>query len=277
MAGHSYVSHKHKLVVLWSPKCACTSVVDWLFHIEGIPDTLHKRKWLYEHGYLYSYLQSRHLAEDLGYCSIHFVRNPYSRAVSAFLNKFFIYYGSRIVDFSRLEHFSQLFINGHNEANNLEPDVFHGISFVQYLEHVERLMMSQEVINLHWDSQLPRELAFRIIPDYVVKQETFSDDLLAVGRGLKLPSYTAQNLNKTTYPEDFTKSSFDEAGTNSLTLLENTALVNQDNLLNESTRAKIYQLYEEDFTFFNYSREEGLKPSLPLEAKGSWFRKMLGH
>jgi hypothetical protein len=124
MSGNSYISHKHKLVIFWSPKCACTAVVDWFFNIQGFDDRPQKRNWLAESGYLYSYKQAMHLVNDLEYKSVQFTRDPYGRAVSAYLNKFYIYQNKPLTEFKQLESFSQELVSAYNKKNDLPETVF---------------------------------------------------------------------------------------------------------------------------------------------------------
>ena len=62
MSGNAYVSHPQKIIVFWSPKCACTSVVTWfcktLLEEEEISGDA--RGWLLRNGLAYNYFQCRY-------------------------------------------------------------------------------------------------------------------------------------------------------------------------------------------------------------------------
>ena len=252
MAGNSYVSHKHRLVVFWSPKCACTAVVDWFCKIHGLSDIPQKRKWLVDNGYLYNYRQSLHLVNDLGYKSVQFTRDPYGRAVSAFLNKFYIYQNKPLVEMKQLEMFSREFVTSYNSHINSVKNVFLGFSFIEYLQFVEYLMTKRNVINHHWDTQLPRDVESRTRPTYIVKQESFNDDLGKVNTELCFESYVPQKKNKTDAPSGFINSIDDLANQNSLELIDQKIFVRKVNLLNNEAKILIEKIYAEDFSFFGY-------------------------
>jgi len=81
----AFVSHEHRLILYWSPKCGCTSLADWmvfgLLQREGVPRS-RTRHWLGENGY---FAKARDLlGETKGYHSVAFTRDPFDRIVSAF-------------------------------------------------------------------------------------------------------------------------------------------------------------------------------------------------
>lgn len=255
MNCNAYVSHSKKLVVFWSPKCACTAVVDWFFTIENLSSTfLDKRGWLAANGFLYTYEQARHLVEDLGYDSIQFTRNPYSRAASAFLSKFCIYRQKGLSRLEDLELFARRFVAGFNERRNLDPTKYFGMSFLDYLNHVKYLIEKQNIINPHWDTQLPRNLEFRIKPCFFIRQERFDQDLKHVNEKLGIKNYIPGKSNATAWPDDFEPVDTDEASTNTLDILKEKKRIRESNLLNIASRRIIEDIYAEDFSFFGYSR-----------------------
>lgn len=252
MAGNAYVSHQHRLVAFWSPKCACTSVVDWFFAVNGFADRSEKRKWLAENGFLYNYRQARHLVLDLDYRSVQFTRDPHGRAISAYLNKFYIYKNKPLRELNSLEDFSQKFINSYNSYKGMSTHTLHGLSFIDYLEFVEYLISKNKVINHHWDTQLPRDVSVRTKPSYFVKQENFGEDLTKVNSAFGFESFIPRNKNKTEYPANYVNSEDDLADRNSLELLKKGIFLRKNNLLNEHTKLLIRNIYAEDFEFFNY-------------------------
>lgn len=253
MIPHAYVLHANKLVVLWSPKCACTAVVEWFLHIAQIQTSArNKRWWLAENGYLYTYRQTRHLVEDLGYTSVQFTRDPYSRSVSAFVSKFCVYKGKPLTQIDDLEPFSKKFIQSYEAEQDDNAVLFRGLSFIAYLQHVQRLMEEHNVIDRHWDTQLPRDVAFRLKPDYIVRTEHFETDLQYVNSSLGFPDYIPEKRNATAWPEGFSVVEGDEAATNSLSILRNKKILQNDNLLNKTSMKLIRDIYQEDFLFFAY-------------------------
>jgi len=255
MFYNAYVSHQLQLVVLWSPKCACTSAVEWFFSLaplnyDGVEKV--KRRWLAHNGYLYNYIQAIHLVEDLGYKSVQFTRDPYTRSISAYLNKFCVYRNKPLTKFHELEPFAKNFIRSFNSIRNVEPTEFIGISFFEYLKHVKHLMNNHNAIDQHWDSQLPRYVPNRIKPDAIVRQENFESDLEYANGKLSLNGFIPDKKNVTSWPDDFQFVSSNEGNTNSLLIIQGKKRLKNENLLNKRTIQLINEIYNEDFNFFKY-------------------------
>ena len=247
MGGLSFVSHSHKLIVFWSPKCACTSMCDWFCKLEGIPDEqirtastkFSKRDWLKANKYEYSYRQARLLIENYRYRSVQFTRNPYTRAASAFINKFYYRVSAEhkneaaLTRYELLEVQAQCFIRLLNESKKLELWHYNGISFVEFLNFVQQQLRLSKALDHHWDTQLPRSMKFKLHPNFLVRQENFANDLEKLNSYLNIDNYLPQVLNKTVYPMEFGSSDSDLSGSNMLDLLSRKIAINKANLLNE--------------------------------------------
>ena len=108
-----------------------------------------------------------------------------------------------------LEGFSQGFIREFNRARNLDVHSYGGLTFIDYLSTIRELMSTKTVINPHWDTQLPRNVNFRLIPDYIVKQESFTEDIMGVNQALSLPNVVPRKSNVSQSPPDFNEQCVD--------------------------------------------------------------------
>lgn len=83
------IDPQHRVVVIWSPKSACTATTIWFFRLAGLYDeALDYDSWPHQYRqnvYRGSELHRRGLADDLrGYRVIRVIRDPYQRAVSSY-------------------------------------------------------------------------------------------------------------------------------------------------------------------------------------------------
>jgi hypothetical protein len=81
----SLISEEKKIIFLWTPKAACTSVKNIFYNFIGTlpdyPSQVHEKEWRNNYG-----KQSQILPNNIqDYTVIQFCRNPYKRAVSSYL------------------------------------------------------------------------------------------------------------------------------------------------------------------------------------------------
>lgn len=173
MTRDAYVLHDKKLVVFWTPKAACTSLVRYIVSdVRGIEDWkseviehnrraslkgwvksvlfslglrkklgfyTDQRAWLNVNGYRFDGTKAADLARE-GYRSIALIREPYDRLVSAYWSKFVVRTanGDAIRQQSDMERFAWRFYSDwrqrvHGEA---DPTNFTGLTFREFVTHV---------------------------------------------------------------------------------------------------------------------------------------------
>ena len=114
---------------------------------------------------------------------------------------------------------------------------------------------SRKSINHHWDTQLP-DCEPAIGPDYVVKQEAFSEGLKEIDRTLGLVHVEPVRCNRTSYPGDFEETDLPLSGMTTVEMLKRRYRLRPMNLLTEANRAIIDNFYSKDATFFGYADEK---------------------
>lgn len=173
MTRNAYVLHDLKLVIFWTPKAACTSIVNHLVYdvlnVSDFEDDLRRhflgsslfghikkilimyglrkpphglkdpRFWLSLNGFNYSGAEALNLATS-GYHSIALIRDPYDRLVSAFWNKFVYRNGVKrhISNFEDMESFAYNFYLQVRERNpgKIRYDAYDGITFREFIMFV---------------------------------------------------------------------------------------------------------------------------------------------
>ncbi len=83
------IDPQNRVVVIWSPKSACTATTIWFFHLCGLyEEAMAYDSWPHQYRqnvYRGSNLHRRGLTDDLrGYRIIRVVRDPYQRAISSY-------------------------------------------------------------------------------------------------------------------------------------------------------------------------------------------------
>ena len=245
----AYVSHEKKIVVLWSPKCACTSVVDWFYTgVLQLDKKISKRVFLTEN-HLATAHQAKLYCENDGYKSVAVVRNPTSRSSSAYLNKFLYRNGKPISGYDGLETLSQTLYTQFKEYDNIETEEYVGLSFYDYLRFIKHIQKTHKKINDHWNIQFSENMEF----DFLVKVEDFNTQLASVNDKLGISDYIPRRLNSTGNP------GLDDLGehevvdkTSSVKLLNDNLFVTKRNILSEDCMELIKQIYSIDFEKFGY-------------------------
>jgi hypothetical protein len=273
MATSVYVSHDKKIIVFWSPKSACSSVVKWFYQgvleKNDIDNSAYIRLFLYTNGYELKDGVSD-LIKNRGYTSVRFVREPSSRSVSTYLNKFYVgapmMHPEGLSTGWKLEPFAGKFVygfyrimdptwkgklHGHAQLARWVDRWYDGISFYEYLSFVEHLMSESGDVDSHWDSQIGRDTDFLEV-DFLVKVESFVEDLKKVNDALGLKMYIPPKENPTKYLENFVKCADVVDKERSFALLSRKLALGPENLLSTDCLGIIKKIYSEDYYNFNY-------------------------
>jgi len=257
MKGQAYISHEHRFVALWSPKCASTSVANWF--INGFVSNCYDkskftRKMLHSEGYTCDANEAQWYCFSKGYTSAFYSRNPYSRSVSAFLNKFYVKHQKVISSFEKLEPFARDFINDYN-SYRVYDSTNYNISFIQYLEFVSYLILEKKSIDHHWDRQVPRFDGFKLVPDFIVKQESFDQDIKNLNAYFDLPDFVTIKRNSTTYSNDYILSDSDFSHASNFECRKQKIALKYNNLINSQSASLIKRIYSIDFEYFKYDKD----------------------
>lgn len=245
----AFVSHEKKIVVFWSPKSACTSIVDWFYYgILKLDTQSHRREFLTEH-YLSTVPQAKLYCDNDGYKSVAFVRNPISRSASAYLNKFLYRKKKPIQEYNNLETFSQVLYDQFKEYDYIETEEYVGLSFYDYLRFVNHMQKNKEEINDHWNIQYSENLKF----DFLVKVEDFNTQLASVNDKLGITNYIPKKLNSTQNLKmnDLSRHEIVDK-IPSTELLKRNLRVCKRNILSEDCIELIKHIYYIDFKKFDY-------------------------
>lgn len=193
MTARSYITHRHKLVLFWSPKCGSRSLSDWFFNaFAGVPDVRNKGRWLEDNGFNVSYGAAARAVLKDGYFSAIAVRHPARRLASAFLDKFTRPGTLSRRSLAQVPEYVQAVIRdvlahrGHAEP----PADYDGISFNEFLSYLSRHAQNPQVLNAHWRPQFGDPYFARPVPfHHVLSLERFVQDLQALNErlGLEVP------------------------------------------------------------------------------------------
>ena len=260
MSGESFVDHYRKIVVFWSPKCACTAVARWFSHgvLESNPTFSKKlpygsRQWLNRKGYSYRYVQARLLVEEFNYFSVYFCRHPATRFVSAFLDKFVVHNGQKLCSFHQLEPFAKALVRRIYEAQKRSVDDFNGIRFSDFLCYVENKILGSSnfvPLNHHWDTQLPRNVSNHFNVDFLVHQESFADDIRKLNEKLHI-DYVPKKENATTFHDAQVSEEY-LIDLYSVDMAKSNLKLGERNFLSSDVIKRLKQIYVIDYAYFGY-------------------------
>ncbi|MGR5342248.1 sulfotransferase family 2 domain-containing protein [Vibrio astriarenae] len=254
MPRNAYVDHDNKIVLFWSPKCACSSTVSiFCDNILGGVAKGKKRTWLKNNGY---HIHPTQIEKALGYVfcgykSVAVVRNPYSRIVSSYINKFYFYQGNGISSFECLERFSK---NLYHYCNKGNLENYQGLSFELFLDEILGRKKKGRTLDPHWDTQMSESIISDISFDYIVKCESFELDMKYFCDSEGFEFKPLPRVNETNYPSDFSKSSLYFGCISSVDILSDKIALGKDNLLSCKTVKLINEIYQVDFDNLPYNK-----------------------
>lgn len=152
--SHYWIDEEKNTVLIWSPKCACSSLhTGFIRYISKIDDNE----------------DPRHIAHKKNYCHHNYskipknfviywgIRDPFDRVVSCYFNKFIVHSGKRLNE-NNLESFSQ----------NLLEQIgvkYEDLTFNKFLYGIQDLMSKKIPINHHFNTQINLN-NYNIIKDY---------------------------------------------------------------------------------------------------------------
>jgi len=269
MSRQAYVDHKKKLILFWSPKVACTSLVHWFTHgALGLEPGYVKEKtpykdaraWLKGEGYHVDHVIAKNMIERGGYQSVVVSRHPATRALSAYINKFVRYQNRQIDVPMKLEHFSK---QAYKAWKGIPPRAviknYEGLSFIEFLTHIRddvakaRETKDEPQLNNHWNTQVPfRFLDWDFKYDHAFQLESFGKaiDWLNKEYGMAAPE---ARTNVTKYG---TEAKPDAAHLSSVELSHHAEWLTPENFLTDEALDLIAEAYAIDYDYFGYDPKD---------------------
>ena len=247
MSHQGYIDRQKQLVWFWAPKCGATTLLKLLKMNEYNLNRGHIPHSSSPFNECLQYIQ------DYNFSSIVFCRNPITRIISCFINKFVLYKNKPIYYRQDLENFSREFFDIFRKEKGFpqqEDRVL--ITFEDFLDIVSIIFQRQDnsnnrTVNHHWDTQVSPAL-LSLIYDYIVPMEDFQDSIQYVASifGVQVGNIHA---NKTNYTNQITS---EYLGAIPSFFIDRSQL-RIENFLTENNKRKIKNLYLHDFEMFGYN------------------------
>lgn len=246
MSMSCYVLLNKRLVFFFSFKSGNTSLAYWIYEYLKSRDNFevdskHVRSYLNNPNIHISAESGLSLIRQNGFKGVVLSRNPYTRAVSAFTNKFVVDGGRWIKTVDNLEHFSKSFLG---------QDAQSGVSFVEFLQKIKNSINSGTGLNRHFAPQVSSKMIGKKFFSYQVRLESVDDDLKKICESEKMewhefPKMRTTNLKLRSISDDLSSA-------NCFELAKKEILPKSENLLNKNTINIINDIYKNDFIELNY-------------------------
>lgn len=269
MSRQAYVDHQKKLILFWSPKVGCTSLVHWFTHgALGLEpgyvkkETPYKdaRAWLRGEGYHIDHVVAKNMIERGGYQSVVVSRHPATRALSAYLNKFVRYQNREIDAPMKLEHFSK---QAYKQWKGIPPKApiknYEGLSFIEFLSSIRndvakaRQAGEDPKLNNHWNTQVPfkfRDWHFQY--DKKFQLENFGEAIRWLNEKYGMAAPEART-NVTRYG---TEAKPDAARLSSVELCKHPEWLAPENFLTDEALDLVAEAYAIDYDYFGYDPKD---------------------
>ena len=177
------VNKDKKLIVLWSPKSACTTMYVWFSHISGFAEDVRKyATWPHRHR-MDQYMKSKLYAEsvDSGMTDakvLRVIRDPYGRAVSIYRHALQTLFADR---------YMEAFSNGRIDAKD-------GYSFQTFLDLLEQLDMRR--VDVHFRPQFhPLEKTRAVDRVINISKSDLFTEINAFEAMMEIPKTNFEDLN----------------------------------------------------------------------------------
>lgn len=237
-----FINRSKSILLIWSPKVACTTLHKWF--VEDICDINENRdaRLVAHDRNLYKYNESYEEFKDFE--AYFFVREPIRRCISAYLNKFVVHDGKRILNINQLESFSKELILNYNPSL-LEN--YQGISFNTYLEAIKHCININKIDD-HFNKQVNIKKFDNLKKNcklHLINIDNLNEELPKINLKYNVKPKNYEQLNKTKYENDSIYMDITNILSNDLSL-------NQISINNFYYSFKtIYNLYESDFMLLN--------------------------
>lgn len=177
----AYILLPWRLVFFYSYKAGNTSLVHWLYEyakprVKGGVAVHTKRTYLNSPNNSTSMMEGVKLVRSHGFRGVFLARDPYMRAVSAFLNKFVVDGEVWRKTPESMERFARDLIRKEES-----------FSFIDYLEKVDNRISAGERIDLHFSPQVPVHLRGVTFFQHLLRLESIDEDLAALTSTYRMP------------------------------------------------------------------------------------------
>ena len=242
-----------KLVLMWSAKAGCTTAIKWFFQMMGLLDAaLYYHPWIHvfrNQVYYKSQGFKKNVADILkgDYTFIKVVRDPFPRAVSSYVH----------VMKHKHEHKGLRKAIAKRKAN----DSYSFREFVKYLQ-----ITGVEHCEIHHRQQIhPLELKGLVEVDYLVKVESFEEDIRNVEKSLGIPASDFAKLSKSSHHTKRIQSPLGESVADIRFYIDKKArrpeLPVYEMFYTHEIVDAVYDVYRKDFEAYNYARSLALPAS----------------
>lgn len=236
-----YINTEKKIILIWSPKVACTTLHKWFVEdISNIKLDVDPRITAANKNFIRK-IENYNNFKD--YNIYFFIRNPIFRCISCYINKFVKYYDGRSLNnLESLEGFSIDLIRNYN------PELiknYKGITFNEFLNAIEHGMKINN-IDIHFDNQVNKAKFNNFNNKDKIKIKNIKNlgkELNKINKTYNIKEKKYEKNNKSSYSVN--KSFVDITNIKSINLKDNQ--VNIKNFKNSFNRIK--KIYESDFKY----------------------------
>jgi hypothetical protein len=244
----AYILLPWRLVFFYSYKAGNTSLVHWLYEYakprsKGGVAVRAKRMYLNSPNNSISMTEGVKLIRNHGFRGVALARDPYSRAVSAYLNKFVVDGEVWRKSPESMERFARDLIGGDER-----------FSFIDYLEKLSARTAAGERIDPHFAPQVPAYLQGVPFFQHLLRLESIDEDLGALIRKYRMPPAPFPRHRATASATNGAESLENASSTSCFDLSRDEARPTSGQLLCPRAIGLINELYASDFETFGYAR-----------------------
>jgi hypothetical protein len=240
------------------------------------------RAWLIANGYNHKPKAALRLLKDEAEHSIAFVRHPFERLISAYTNKFVMYYDRPIDTFEKLEEFAKTlyckvkFV----DADEASRD-YRGLTFLEFLTAVSDASKAagnkEPALDFHINRQYPALFAkHRALAHEIVDVQNLNDSLARINQRYGI-SFLPEQPNKTAYASACRVRPLIDVS--SLAFARSEAALSREGFVTADTIALARRAHGPDYVAFGYpdapSWAEGLLKGVGTHKKIRWTRRVL--
>lgn len=233
------VQKEKRYGIIWHPKCGCTTIMKTFFLVNQIP--IQKDQSIRSLNFFFEQYRYNVYLEEIEY--IHFVRNPYQRFLSTFIDKHVFQRDDIFVQLQGYKEFKHVF----NKGNLLDLCLFlkQGHFISSHYTPQSKITLSPEIPTYHIDDG---EGLNHHLTEFLRKFHPQMDLLRSLGCFEN--SIQGYSLEKKTEKETLSWLKY-LSREEWIEYLEKNNL-NYDNILDDELKQGIYSLYKEDFIRYGY-------------------------
>ena len=248
-----YINKHKQFLLFWSPKSACTTLTEWFIASLDLKEDSEKTDITTVRVSGKYYCRFRDIQRLKHYKKIIFIRNPFTRIVSAFVQKFIIgYEGKKLDSLDKLEFFAREVAQDIYRYKGIDYKDYDGFTFIDFIDYIERKMSEKNnTLNHHWSPQTGESVTF----DYVCKVEEISKDIDKLNKIFNISNFKTPVLNKGVYGNniDYSNEKLFNIKTNEIMNFKFKFKFNYKNFYNHQLIERVKTIYKEDFALGGYT------------------------